>query len=160
MSASGLNFAQRQRARQRMVAAAYMCLHHSAEMDYSQGADRWSGIDKHLRSYKGQVPRRSDCSSSSTWQAWDATRRYDLPDIFNGEHWKAGYTGTLQDHGRRVTGRKLPGDLVFYGDQGSGVAEHVATYVGKGYVISHGSPGAHLLPWDYRSVLECRRYFR
>lgn len=161
MSATGLNVAQRVRARKRIVAAAYTCLHNSSVMAYSQRADRWSGIDNHLRSYKGQVPRTSDCSSSSTWMIWDAVQRYwPLPDFVNGEGWKAGYTGTMQDHGRRVTGRKLPGDLVFYGDQGGGVAEHVAVYVGKGLVVSHGSPGAHLLPWDYRSVNEVRRYIR
>lgn len=161
MSATGLNLARRRRSRRRVVAAAYTCLHHSGEMDYSQGPDRWSGITLRRRAYKGQVPKRSDCSSSSSWQVWDAIQRYwPLPDFVNGENWEGGYTGTMQDHGRRVTGRKLPGDMVFYGDQGGGVAEHVATYVGKGLVISHGSPGAHLLPWDYRSVNEVRRYIR
>lgn len=161
MSATGLNLPERIRARNRIVAGAYTMLHHSSEMGYSQGPDRWAGITKRLRAYKGQVPKTSDCSSSSTWLVWDAVQRYwPLPDFVNGENWAAGYTGTMQDHGKRVTGRKLPGDYVFYGDQGGGVAEHVAVYVGKGLVVSHGSPGAHLLAWDYRPVNETRRYIR
>lgn len=160
MSQSGLNVIQRRRARKRLVAAAYTMLRNSSQMQYSQGSNRWSGINRHLRSYKGQVPPTSDCSSSSTWAVWDATLRYKPRDFVNGTGWRSGYTGTMQQHGRRVTGRKLPGDLVFYGDQGGGVAEHVAIYVGKGLVVSHGSPGAHLLAWDYRPVNEVRRYLR
>lgn len=160
MSALGLNLAQRQRARKRVVAAAYTMLHNSSRCVYTQGPNRWSGITLHKRAYKGDFPLQSDCSSSSTWQLWDATRRYSLGDFVNGTSWKAGYTGTMQNHGRQVTGKKLPGDMVFYGNQGGGVAEHVATYVGNGLVISHGGPGSHLLRWDYRSVNEVRRYVR
>ena len=50
--------------------------------------------------------------------------------------------------------------MVFYGDQGGGVAEHVATYIGNGLVISHGGPGVHKLRWNYRPVNEVRRYIR
>lgn len=163
MSVTGLNLTQRIRVRKRIVVAAYTCLHHSARMAYSQRPDRWVGITKRRRSYKGEVPETSDCSSSSTWEVWDAVQRYwPLPDFVNGENWRGGYTGTMQDHGRRLgkRERKLPGDMVFYGDQGGGVAEHVATYVGRGLVVSHGSPGAHLLQWDYRPVNEVRRYIR
>jgi cell wall-associated NlpC family hydrolase len=50
---------------------------------------------------------------------------------------------------------------VFYGNQGAGIAEHVAVYVGNGMVISHGSEaGPFLLRWDYRPVNEVRRYLR
>lgn len=160
MSQTGLNLFQRQRARKRIVAAAYVMLNHSGACNYTQGSRRWEGIALHKRAYKGEFPAYSDCSSSSTWQVWDATRRYDLPDIVNGTNWTAGYTGTMQNHGARVTGAKLPGDMVFYGDQGGGIAQHVATYVGNGKVISHGGPGSHLLPWNYRPVNEVRRYIR
>jgi cell wall-associated NlpC family hydrolase len=144
-------------------------LKHSALMDYSQGPDRWSGIEKHLRSYKGQVPHKSDCSSSSSWKGWDSTLSDKPRDFFNGTAWRSGYTGTMQDHGKRVKFRVvmgkpiglLPGDRVFYGDQGGGVAKHVADYVGNGLVVSHGSAGAHLLRWDYRDDFnEARRYYR
>lgn len=161
MSAIGLNLVQRRRARRRVVAAAwtfYRVGRYAAV--YSQGAGRFSGIAKHRRSYRGEIPPESDCSASSTWELWDATRRWNLADFVNGAGWREGYTGTMQQHGKRVTGRKLPGDMVFYGDQGGGVAEHVATYVGKGLVISHGGPGVHLLRWDYRPVNEVRRYIR
>jgi len=168
MSQSGLTRAERIRARKRDVACSYTMLKHSNQMAYSQGPDRWSGIDHHLRSYKGEVPPTSDCSSSSTWKAWDATLRYHPNDFVNGTHWKSGYTGTMQQHGARVKVRLvrgkpvnlLPGDRVFYGNQGGGIAEHVADYVGNGLVVSHGSAGAHLLRWDYRPVNEVRRFYR
>lgn len=156
-----LNYFQRRRARRLAVKAAYVLLNNARAVHYTQGPSRWSGIDGRKRSYRGEFPAYADCSSSTTWMLWDATRRYKLPDFVNGQGWKAGYTGTQQDHGRRVgtNEKKLPGDLVFYGDQGGGVAQHVAIYVGDGKVISHGSePGPFLLPWNYRKVSEVRRY--
>lgn len=163
-----LNIAQRVRVRTRIVAAAYVMYRHSALCNYTQGPERWQGIAHHLRAYKGQFPTESDCSSSSSWEDWDATRRYKLPDFLNGQNWGGGYTGTAQQHGVRIKVRTfrgkpinlLPGDKIFYGDQGGGIAEHMATYVGKGYVLSHGGAGMHLLPWDYRAINECRRYVR
>lgn len=169
MSQSGLTRTQRIRARKRDVACSYVMLKHSAFMDYTQGPSRWSGIEKHLRSYKGQVPHESDCSSSSTWKVWDATLRWRPKDFVNGTAWRSGYTGTMQNHGAAVKYRVimgkaiglLPGDRIFYGDQGGGVAKHVADYVGNGLVVSHGSAGAHLLAWNYRSdINEVRRYYR
>lgn len=161
MSQTGLNLAQRQRARKRVLASAYLGLHNAPAVHYTQGPRRWEGIDKHLRAYKGDYPHYCDCSAFATWCLWDATRRYQLPDFVNGQNWRAGYTGTQQNHGKRVTGRKLPGDLVFYGNQGGGIAEHVAVYVGKNLVVSHGSEAApFLLQWDYRFVNEVRRYIR
>lgn len=161
MSAIGLNFVQRRRARKRVVAAAYLTLRNAPVVHYTQGAQRWEGIAKHLRAYKGQYPHYADCSAFATWCLWDATLRHKLRDFVNGESWKAGYTGTQIDHGVRVTGTKLTGDLVFYGDQGGGIPEHVAVYVGNGKVISHGSEaGPYLLAWNYRGVNQVRRYIR
>lgn len=152
---------QRRRARKRVVAAAYLGLRNAPAVHYTQGSRRWDGINLHKRAYKGQFPNYADCSAFATWCLWDATLRWRPRDFVNGEQWKAGYTGTQQNHGKRVTGRKLPGDLVFYGDQGGGVAEHVAVYVGKGLVVSHGSEGGpYLLAWNYRPVNEVRRYIR
>lgn len=161
MSALGLNLYQRRRCRRRAVISMRLALEHAPAVHYTQGPRRWDGIRLHLRAYRGEYPRYADCSALTTWALWDATRRYGLGDFVNGEAWQGGYTGTQQDHGRPVTGVKLPGDLVFYGDQGGGVAGHVAMYVGSGKVISHGSEaGPFLLAWDYRQVAEVRRYIR
>lgn len=161
MSALGLNVFQRRRARKRAVISAHVGLDNAPAIHYTQGPLRWTGIKEHRRAYRGEFPNQADCSAFTTWCLWDATLRYHLSDFVNGQHWQAGYTGTQQQHGARVRGRKLPGDLVFYGDQGAGVAEHVAIYVGGGLVISHGSEaGPFLLRWDYRAVAEVRRYIR
>lgn len=166
---TGLNIEQRRRAR-RLVKKSMVTFYEKAQFTavYSQGPARFSGIRQHKRAYKGEYPPISDCSSSSTWAYWDATRRYKLKDFVNGASWEAGYTGTMQNHGKRVfkgrprfaTARMMVGDAVFYGDQGGGIAAHVAIYIGNGLVISHGSHGVHLLRWDYREVNEVRRYIR
>ena len=64
-----------------------------------------------------------------------------------------GYTGTLINHGTRVSASNLRlGDLVFYGRYG---ITHVAIYVGFGRVVSHGSEsGPLLLSTYYRSDLQ------
>ena len=163
MSATGLNAYQRARSRRRAVTSARLALAHAPSVHYTQGVARWEGINEHRRAYRGEYPHHADCSAFTTWCLWDATLRYHPHDFVNGEHWQAGYTGTQQAHGRRlgVHEKKLPGDLVFYGNQGGGIAEHVAIYVGDGKVISHGSEGGpFLLAWNYRPVNETRRYIR
>ncbi len=167
MSATGLNLAQRKRTRNRIKAAAYEALKRKGSMTYTQNARaRWDGIRHGRRAYKHEAPRSADCSALATWCIWDGVLRYlrngtVRTDFVNGQNWLAGYTGTQQDHGRRVTGRKLVGDLVFYGPPGSRVANHVAIYVGNGLVVSFGSQGGpYLLRWDYRHVVETRRYIR
>jgi len=160
-----MNLYQRTRARRLAVKSAYLLLHNAQAVHYTQDAvQRWEGIRLHKRAYLGQYPAHSDCSASTTWMLWDATRSLKLPDVVNATNWQSGYTGTQQQHGVRVglnRWRFLRGDLVFYGDQGGGVAEHVAIYVGGGQVISQGSEaGPFLLPWAYRPVNEVRRYLR
>lgn len=78
-------------------------------------------------------------------------------DTVNGESWRAGFTGTLLEHGREV-GTPAPGDLALYGSGFPG--EHVAIYTGGGLVVSHGSEaGPLLLPLHYRSdLMQIRRY--
>jgi cell wall-associated NlpC family hydrolase len=54
------------------------------------------------------------------------------------------------------------GDLVFYAKSGS-TPSHVAIVVGRRegrpMVVSHGSESGPLyLPWDYRRVVQARRY--
>lgn len=162
MSQSGLTLSQRQRGRRRAVVAAYEAYARKGVMRYTQNAvGRWDGIRNHRRAYKHQAPVSADCSALATWVLWDATLRYKPGDFVNGQRWLAGYTGTQQDHGRCVTGRKLSGDLVLYGRPGATVATHVAIYVGKGLVVSFGQQGGpYLLRWDYRHVIETRRFIR
>lgn len=154
---TGLSHAQIVTARRKVLRSCRLALTLSNEMQYSEGPGRWSGIAYHRRAYKGQVPLVSDCSAFATWVLWDATLSHKPHDFVNGQAWKAGYTGTMLEYGVDV-GRTMAnfevGDLVIYDG-------HVAVYVGGGNVVSHGSPGAHLLPWKYRSdVVSVRRYLR
>jgi len=89
-------------------------------------------------------------------------------DVINGQHWRAGYTGTQTAHGtlhRFGTRFWKPGrTLVFYGQPHD--ISHVALYVGKDkvtgrhMVVSHGSDsGPNFIPYDYRSDFrEARAY--
>jgi cell wall-associated NlpC family hydrolase len=89
---------------------------------------------------------------------WQGLGHFHLADHVNGAGWRAGYTGTLLQHGKLVRYRKAIGDLVIYGNGPPG--KHVAIYVGHGMVISHGSEaGPFHLPWNYRrDVMQTRRY--
>lgn len=165
-SVSGLTRPQRQQAREHATNAALLGLHHAAALHYTEGAQRWEGIATHRISAKGEYPHHADCSAFATWCLWNALHLgFGLADIVNGEDWKAGYTGTMAQHGRLVEhGREvvLRGDCVLYGP--APTFEHVAIVVGhsggKPVVVSNGSePGPYLLPFDYRSdVGEFRRY--
>lgn len=125
---------------------------------YSQGGSRMAMIR-----YRWRIPacdyRRvawTDCSAFVTWVYWQA----GSPDPNGRGYDLQGYTGTLQPHGTRIdhwgSDSFKMGDLVFYGYP----IHHVAIYVGRGLVVSHGSEGGpYLLPWRYRSdVADVRRY--
>ncbi len=148
------------RLRVRVVRAAMLGYKHRGVVHYTQGPRRWEGISNRCRSHLGRYPRYADCSSYATWCIWDALGGPNAGiDVVNGAQWKAGYTGTQKQHGRRVSlANAKPGDLVLYGD---GVGKHVTIVVGKNKVISHGSEaGPYLLKPDYRSdISEVRRYF-
>ena len=161
-----LTKAQRTRARKRAVQAALLGYHNRSRIHYSQnGSLRWYGIDRHRNASQGEYPRTADCSGFTTWCLWQGLYlAYDKPDVVNGYHWRAGYTGTQIEHGRRVTaGGMLRGDLVFYASRGS-IPTHVAICVGRRsdgrkMVISHGSESGPLyLPYDYRRVVQIRRH--
>jgi hypothetical protein len=162
-----LTLAQRTIARDRMVQALVLGLHHAPAIHYTQDfGQRWEGIREHRVARKGQFPRHADCSAYYTWAAWNGLYLAlgIKADVVNGEHWKAGYTGTLAQHGRQVLHEShlLPGDAVLYGP--APTFEHVAAFVGRKngvpMVVSHGSEnGPYLLPLHYRGdVGQFRRY--
>lgn len=156
---SGLNTRQLARARGHVVRAARLGQKHAERIHYTQSGARWQYINQHKRMFRGQYPTEADCSSYASGILWDITRRYKLPDWINGESWGGGYTGTLTEHGVRVHGRLMVGDLVFYGGT-MDVPGHVAVYIGNGLVFSHGSEGGpYILGINYRSDLrQVRRY--
>lgn len=121
---------------------------------YSQGSDRWVGINHELSIIDGRYPRTCDCSSTHTWMLWDAIcRTYGVRDLVNGQNWNAGWTGSMYRRGKLVVHDKnlKIGDGIFYGSQGGGIPSHVATYIGGGRVFSHGSlSGPYILGLDYR----------
>jgi cell wall-associated NlpC family hydrolase len=159
----GLGPGQRVAIRSKAMDACMVMYHHAGIMQYSEGADRWSGIAQHKRAYLGEYPPAADCSSSITWALWDSTRAEKLGDFVNGANWNSGFTGTQTQHGSRIHQNELiRADLVFYGNQGGGVPKHVAMYIGNGRVFSHGSSGGpRILKIDYRKdINQFRRYIR
>lgn len=109
---------------------------------YTQDSRRWNGITN--KKYPPDAPTYSDCSSAVSWIYW--TVFGGGSDFLNGQNWKAGYTGTQQAHGKSISlSQASHGDLVMYGWQSPGVPEHVAMWVGNGYVVSHGSEQAQCL---------------
>lgn len=169
---SGLTRPQRHIARERAMQAALLGLHHASELHYTQGSERWEGINHHDVASKGQYPKHADCSAFATWCLWNGMYLpFGVHDVVNGQGWEAGYTGTMKDHGIEVVHvvNVIRGDLVLYGPKGD--PEHVAIVVGhKGgvvgsrgrspIVVSNGSEaGPFLLDYNYRSdVGEIRRY--
>jgi hypothetical protein len=154
-SVSGLSESHRAHAREILVKSMRRMVQDKDKVHYSQRSDRWVGINSHLTILKGQYPKTCDCSSTATWMLWDAMHRpYGVRDLVNGANWTAGYTGTMFTRGKRVVhdeNLKI-GDLIFYGNQGGGIPEHVAMYIGGGCVFSHGSEGGpYILKLDYRS---------
>jgi hypothetical protein len=127
--------------RDRIVKEALFLASHSPSIHYTQGSLRWSGINGGIK--PPNYPHYADCSSLATYCYWVA----GAPDP-NGLNFRAGYTGTMAAHGRRVDAPR-PGDLVLYGR--GPTYEHVAVYIGGGRVISHGSESGPLnLPVHYR----------
>jgi hypothetical protein len=156
-SVSGLSRAHRIRARDLAVQAAFLGLRHADQLHYTQGAKRWQGIAEGLKAWRGEYPHYADCS----WCLWVGLSHYHARDTVNGALWKAGYTGTMVGHGKRVAHENnvLRGDLALYGDP-FGRTGHVAVCVGGGKVVSFGSEaGPFLLPIHYRADLrEIRRF--
>lgn len=78
----------------------------------------------------------SDCSGTFEFGFYVA--HLHMPNILDPSGLKFdgyGYTGTLLEHGRRVTSPK-PGDAAFFYPDYS----HVGCYLGNGRIFSHGHP--------------------
>lgn len=157
---SGLSDDHAAHARHLMILQANLMVRNRGRVEYSQGADRMVGIRRHLSVIRGEYPPTCDCSSTSYWMHYDAVHRpYGVRDLLvpEGKDWDPNrtiYTGTMYRHGKAVihdASLKI-GDLIYYGDQGGGVPEHVALYIGGGRVFSHGSmAGPFISPLDYRN---------
>jgi len=160
-SSGGLSDKERSEARRIAVAAMRLLYDHRGQVHYTQGGSRWQGISERRRFASGAYPRYCDCSSSTSWALWNALTSVggmNFPDVVNGSAWKAGYTGTMLSHGRKVSDRR-PGDLVLYGSGFPG--HHVAMITtNTDMVFSHGSEaGPYYLNWRYRGdVMQVRRY--
>ena len=156
-----LNATQRLNTRQRAARAALLGYRHRGTVHYTQRVSRWQGIRQKDHANEGQYPNYADCSAYVTWCYWDATRLYKMGDFVNGLWWKAGFTGTMTRHGVQISYNKLiTGDAIFYGGTWSR-PHHVAIYVGRGLVVSHGSEsGPLLLRYNYRPINHCRRFIR
>jgi cell wall-associated NlpC family hydrolase len=157
---------------ERVLRAAMLAVDHRTAIHYTmdrpfevqnQGgrARRWDGINAGRRSKNGQYPAFADCSSFLTWCYWDALGGPAAgPDILNGQSWKAGYTGSLITHGKKVPESNIrPGDLLLYGSSVGNTA-HVTMFVSPGKVVSHGGEaGPQILGPHYRpDFLQVRRY--
>lgn len=158
-SVSGLSAPHRIRARDLAVDAAMLGLQRKDSLHYTQGARRWQGIAESLKAWRGECPEQGDCSSFATWCVWNGLDHYGVRDTVNGLMWRAGWTGTMATHGKRVVHRVMRADLALYGDP-VGRTGHVAVCIGGGKVISFGSEaGPYLLDINYRADLrQIRRY--
>jgi len=139
--------------REGIRAAAMWAVNSKQYITYSQSSTRWSGISQRVCPYS-KVPPVADCSSFVTWLFWSAFGNGN--DFVNGQNWKAGYTGTMGDHGKQVSlANARPGDIVLYGSPYG----HATLYVGNNQVVSFGKNGpAQLLPINYRSPYFVRSY--
>lgn len=165
-----LNAKQRTRARRLAVRAAILAKNHAPAVHYTQGPERWEGIDDTRHAAAGEYPNEADCSAFATWCIWNGLfLPFRTDDVVNGANWEAGYTGTMLSHGRPVRYVKNVrwADCVLYGAPGSN-GRHTAIVVktthtsGVPMVISHGSEGGpYYLPYNYRSDIQSvRRYIR
>jgi peptidoglycan hydrolase-like protein with peptidoglycan-binding domain len=126
--------------RNRILAYAIWGYNNRGQMHYSQ--ERPMDLMNDLY----HLPVWNDCSEFATKAYKFAGAKDPNGNGYNGY----GFTGTLAQHGRVVDlVHAQIGDLVLYGHAPS--FSHVAIYIGKGRVISHGSEGGpFLLPIDYR----------
>jgi hypothetical protein len=115
--------------RRRIVANALFTYNCRGRMAYTQGSHRMDPIRHRL--HRPHVPTPGDCSSTVTWDYWEAGARDPNGNGYNG----LGFTGTLASHGRWTTHTR-PGDLDLYG---WAPFHHVTINVGGGKQVSFGS---------------------
>lgn len=154
VSVSGLSAAHRAAARAAGKKALDLSVRKSGEIDYTQGPMRWAWKAHRWFASKGAVPRDTDCSGWATWVLYQGLRLFHVRDVVNGASWLGGFTGTMLMHGKLVRDHRNIRllDLAIYNG-------HVAVCIGGGYVLSHGSPGIHKLPLNYRDdLIAVRRY--
>lgn len=168
-SYSGLNERDRAVARRLFIKGVEVLMAHPAQLHYSQDMTlRWEGIHDAIIPWfnngriNGRYPKHGDCSSTGTYLLWLAlAHHFHLPDTVNGAAWKAGYTGTLIDHGKQVRdwSRLKVGDAIIYGASHSST-EHVAWSIGGRRAFSHGSEaGPFIVDFEYRhDIVGVRRY--
>ena len=142
------------------VSAGFFWYSHRSSIAYSQfrpfqlGKPTW-------------VPSRWDCSAFATACHYAA----GAPDPNGRGYDHLGYTGTLIEHGVRVSGigELEPLDLIFYGFSApkpgfpGGSPTHVAVYVGVKngvpMVLSNGHYPMGYYPYNYRSDLNHYRHY-
>jgi cell wall-associated NlpC family hydrolase len=144
-------------ARQRhnaAVAAAHFLLVGGSTLAYCQSGQRsffpaWP-----------RIPPCTDCSGTVIWVLYQAGVG---PTVgYFGPGSSVGWTGTLAVQGRALKANEplAAGDVVLYPSSSARGPPwgHAAIYVGHGQVVSHGSVGVKLLPFNYRTVGQVRRY--
>jgi hypothetical protein len=158
LARTGLNARERIRARDLTIQAASLALRNNAAIHYTMDARRWDPIKRNRKAWRGEFGRFQDCSSFATWCLWNGLDHFGISDIVNGQKWRAGFTGTMLDHGQRISRANITrGDLLFYAKNGK--INHVTIYIGGGMVISHGQePGPVKVRMDYRPIAQIRRY--
>lgn len=152
-SVSGLSAEHRAECRRVILLGVHALLQHPELLHYTQDAeDRWYAILHNWRIAEKNYIKRGDCSSTHTWLLMNGLTHVGAHhDWVNGLNYKAGYTGTIATHGKRVLDIRNAkvGDGILYGIRWP--FEHVATYIGGGLVFSHGSEGGpYKLGVDYR----------
>jgi hypothetical protein len=165
MPTLALSAQQQTQARNAAVQAATLGYQHEPSLHYTQGAQRWQGIDQRKIASQGQYPNYADCSSYVTWSIWNGLYLlFGMDDVVNASSWAAGYTGTMLANGTSLSRASdmLSGDAVIYGTPGS-TGAHTAIVVAAGSVptvISHGSEnGPYRVAYNYRSDIQSlRRY--
>jgi hypothetical protein len=161
LEVEGLTPAQRAGAQRVIVQGARLLLVNAAAIHYTQGSSRWEGIAKRRLVRDGRYPTYGDCSSTATWLLWNALAVHlGMPDVVHGQGWRAGYTGTMLQHGRTIpVSSAAVGDLALYGRGAPG--QHVVVCLGGGVAVSHGSErGPSKVAINYRpDLLSVRRYF-
>lgn len=139
--------------RDMVMQACALGVAHSSSIHYTEGNLRWTWHNPHIHlAWRGQYVLWYDCSAFSHYALFNAKHHYPPGhDNVSNSNWTGGYTGSMIHNGLRVHSNLQRGDQVLYGNP-LGATGHVATYIGGGWVISHGSEiGPIKVSMHYRS---------